>query len=323
MKNHIENLSIALLLAVVFLFPLITTIQSVNAQFLGSVYIVADGSVVGTNTIQRNGNIYTLTGNISGGIQVQKSDIVIDGAGYTVQGNGGVGIDLSNGIGQDPSRSTISNITIENLRIVNCSNGVFTNGGGNNTFYNDYVANCSRSQGGFGFFLLGCSYNNISYCTFDNESIISMDYQANYNTVTENNLMNSGILVWLSGYETVDKNYWSDYFTKYPNATEIDSSGIGNTPYVFYTAQNGSIPVIYQDNHPLINPISSLPISTPTPTQTSSPISTSTPSPSPSQTIEPSPSIPEFPAWTTLLLLVIVAALVVLIVSNGKRVLHQ
>jgi hypothetical protein len=27
-------------------------------------------------------------------------------------------------------------------------------------------------------------------------------------------------------------NYWGDYLTKYPNATEIDTSGIGNTPYV-------------------------------------------------------------------------------------------
>jgi hypothetical protein len=27
-------------------------------------------------------------------------------------------------------------------------------------------------------------------------------------------------------------NYWSDYQTKYPNATEIDNSGIGDAPYV-------------------------------------------------------------------------------------------
>jgi parallel beta-helix repeat protein len=27
-------------------------------------------------------------------------------------------------------------------------------------------------------------------------------------------------------------NYWSDYSIRYPNATEVDSTGIGNTPYV-------------------------------------------------------------------------------------------
>ncbi len=37
------------------------------------------------------------------------------------------------------------------------------------------------------------------------------------------------------GNETVDRNYWSDYFAKYPNATEIDSLGVGDTPYVFVT----------------------------------------------------------------------------------------
>jgi len=27
-------------------------------------------------------------------------------------------------------------------------------------------------------------------------------------------------------------NYWSDYLTRYANATEVDDSGIGDTPYV-------------------------------------------------------------------------------------------
>jgi hypothetical protein len=60
----------------------------VQAQFLGSVTINADGSVTGTNNIHRDGDIYTLTGNISGGIQIQKSNIILDGAGYAVEGAG-------------------------------------------------------------------------------------------------------------------------------------------------------------------------------------------------------------------------------------------
>ena len=67
----------------------IVSISSVCGQFLGNVYIAADGSVVGANSILRNGNVYTLTANISNGIQVQKSNVIIDGAGYTVEGNGG------------------------------------------------------------------------------------------------------------------------------------------------------------------------------------------------------------------------------------------
>jgi len=55
------------------------------------------------------------------------------------------------------------------------------------------------------------------------------------------------------GDNTVDRNYWSDYLTKYSNATEIDSSGIGNTPYVFYS--HGAVGAL-QDNHPLMKPVS-------------------------------------------------------------------
>ena len=222
-------------------------VQSAKAQFLGSVYISSDGSVAGTNAIQRNGSIYTLTANISGGIQVQKSSIVIDGAGYTVQGNGvGRGLDLSNGVGENPSRSVISNVTLKNLRIVGFGFGVETNGGGNHTFYRNYIANCSEDC----IRLIACSYNTITYCTIE-DGTVSMAYSANYNTVTKSNLLNSSVMVWLSGYEIVDSDYWSDYLTKYPNAKEIGNTGAWDTPYNY-----GDL----TDNHPLMKPVS-IPIS--------------------------------------------------------------
>ena len=98
----------------VFLVSLAFGLIAINktmAQSSGSIFITSDGYVIGTNNIQRNGNVYTLIGNIFSSIQVQKSYIVIDGAGYSIQGTSeyGRGIDLSNGAGQDPSRSLISN----------------------------------------------------------------------------------------------------------------------------------------------------------------------------------------------------------------------
>ena len=176
---------------------------------------------------------------------MSKSNIAIDGAGYTLDGNGTGGIDLTNGIGQNPTRATISNVTIENLYILN--GGVGTNGGGNDTFFNDYISN---SLGGACIFLMGdCDYNNITFCTLNgsNGTAIEMVYGANYNgTITENNIM-GGVMLWLSVGGNVDRNYWSDYLTRYPNATEIGSSGIGNTPYVYATG--------YQDSHPLMKPV--------------------------------------------------------------------
>ena len=241
-------------------------------QTAGNAVINSDGSVTGTNAIEQIGSTYVLTGNISNGIDVQKSGIVIDGAGYTLDKGG---IDLTNGIGQDPTRSTISNVTIENLHIVNCGNGVTANGGGNDTFYNDYISNCT---GDACIMLIGdCDYNNITFCTLNGSNgteAIGMVYGANYNgTITENNIM-GGVMVWLSEGGTVDRNYWGDYLTRYPNAKEVGSSGIGNTPYVFSTAQNGSETIYYQDNHPLMKPVSI--------------------------------TISEFPSWTVLPLLIII-----------------
>ena len=53
-------------------------------------------------------------------------------------------------------------------------------------------------------------------------------------------------------------NYWSDYQIKYPNAIEIDNSGIGNTPYVI-DANN-------KDHYPLTKPVDILQVTTSTPT---------------------------------------------------------
>ena len=48
---------------------------------------------------------------------------------------------------------------------------------------------------------------------------------------------------WDNGFEG---NYWSDYLTKYPNATGVDSSGVWNAPYVIDTNNT--------DNNPLMVP---------------------------------------------------------------------
>ena len=49
------------------------------------------------------------------------------------------------------------------------------------------------------------------------------------------------VSIWDDGEEG---NYWSDYENKYPDATELDGSGIWNTPYVLDESN--------QDNYPLM-----------------------------------------------------------------------
>ena len=67
-------------------------IQPVKA--IGTIYIRADGSIdPPTAPIQRDGDIYTLTGNINSdtdGIVIERNNMTLDGAGYTLQGTGNV-----------------------------------------------------------------------------------------------------------------------------------------------------------------------------------------------------------------------------------------
>jgi hypothetical protein len=170
--------------------------------------------------------------------------------GYTIQGNGGTGIDLTNNLTQIPSASAIWNVTVENLRIMNFNFSVETNGGGNDIFYNDYMANGTNGFRG-GIFFWGTHGCNITCCTISGTPAIDLDFVSSNNSITENNL-SGGIWLQLGGSNTVDRNYWSDYLTKYSNATEIGSSGIGDTPYVFYS--HGAVGVL-QDNHPLMKPV--------------------------------------------------------------------
>ena len=318
MKRKSAFLITILTALLIFVLTGIQAPQNAEAQFTGSVYINPDGTVTGTKSIQQNGNVYTLTENISGGIQAQKSNIVIDGAGFTIWGNGMSsrrGIDLSNDRGSDPSRPEITNVTIKNLIIVAFDRGIENINTNNNTITGNIIANCATS----GINIIG-SPNNvlITNNTIANNGVgISLAYAGGDQTITGNNFINNSISVWLSATPNVDANYWSDYIARYPNVTEIDNSGIGNIPYV----SSGS-----QDNHPLMKPIApleaelpttnSIPTISPTstsvasltPTQTQS--STASPLSSPTETTPTvsfslSPSIPEFPLYWIFLPLVL------------------
>jgi len=77
--------------------------------------IGSDGWVYGTDKISRSGNIYTLTGNIDGGITILADNIVLDGNGYTLKGTGGgSGLYLQ---GRDQ-------VTIKNLKVMSFKYGM-------------------------------------------------------------------------------------------------------------------------------------------------------------------------------------------------------
>jgi hypothetical protein len=112
------------------------------------IIIAEDGSITCANLpdlsilpIKQEGEVYTLTGNIKSygpGISIGRSGIVLDGAGYTLQGsaeqngNGGSGISFAVGVGE---------VTVKNLKITNFDTGVSVNGNSGNSFIGNDVSN--------------------------------------------------------------------------------------------------------------------------------------------------------------------------------------
>jgi parallel beta-helix repeat protein len=98
----------------------LSAMQLVSANFFpetapAGIQIDADGTIKGTDLIEHSGNIYTLNGNIKDTIVILCDGIVLDGAGYTLEGSGGgVGVFLQ----------ARNNVSIKNMRIRNFDYGI-------------------------------------------------------------------------------------------------------------------------------------------------------------------------------------------------------
>lgn len=232
-----------------------------TAESSETIIIKDDGSVEGSDKLQRRDNIYTFTSDISGNMQVLKSNIVIDGAGFTLQCNNGTAIAISSKATEHPSDQDIWNVTVENLRITNFTWGIKCDFGGNHTFYGNYISNDIVNRNGtvglswdnLGILFWGSSGNNVTHCTIGGSPAIYMHFAVSNNFVIENNIV-FGADLRISGLETFDGNYWSDFSAKYPNASEVDSSGIWDVPYALVDSLSENRR--FQDDHPLISPLS-------------------------------------------------------------------
>jgi parallel beta-helix repeat protein len=220
-----------------------------------------------TYTLTNNLNI--TASNIGGNIIVQRNNTVLDGNGHAVgkislnnvsnvtvknfiitiavykflpRGYNGITL-------MDSSYVTVANNTITYLRgiyqlpgVGDMYAGIYVEGGSSNTIVGNNLVNNE-----YGMYFSGTKNNLIVENNIINNetSLISSGIvlkQAFNNMIYHNNFMSqmfsatqAGVSnssnVWDIGYPG-GGNYWKDYHKKYPNATEIDSSGIGNTSYV-------------------------------------------------------------------------------------------
>ncbi len=186
MKRIVSAISMAILLTSM----LYSAFEIMPVGATVTIYIRADGSIdPPTAPIQRNGDIYTLTGNIisdANGIVIERNNMMLDGAGYTLQGTNASesrGIDLSG-----------SNVTIKNTAIEAFDCGFFLASSSNNIIGNNITASnyC-------GIWLYSpSSGNSISGNNITNNGIgIVLDSSSN-NIVSGNNIANNWHGIFLS-----------------------------------------------------------------------------------------------------------------------------
>ena len=177
--------TLIVLLILCFAAVTIPQIGVVSAQ--DTIYIHSDGSVEGTNKIQRDGDFYTFTGDIYNPIIVEKDFVVVDGAGYTLNGTGAYynkGIDLSDR----------NNVTIKHLQICGFEYGIYLRSSSMNTIHGNNIA--SNGYAGINLAaitidssVVGCSLNRI----YDNNITGNSGEGIQFATSSENSIHDNNI----------------------------------------------------------------------------------------------------------------------------------
>jgi len=160
----------ALILSLILCFAVVSISEIGTVKAESTIYIRADGSVEGTNKIQRVGNVYSFTDHIYDGIIVMRENVVIDGAGYMLQG-----VSTEYGI-----KLESSGVTVKNMKISNFEYGIYV-----------YLT----------------SHNNIISDNYINGNSNGIRVRGtSNNTITGNNVTNNGDGIYLSGTNNMLKN---------------------------------------------------------------------------------------------------------------------
>jgi parallel beta-helix repeat protein len=177
-------------------------------QLINTIYIRADGKVDPAEApISRNGEVYSLTGNISGhsndGIVVERNNIILDGAGFTVNGT------------YSPNLNGISLTSVDNVTVRNISVRFFSRGICENLCHSCHIVETNLSSDGYGIYFQQSHFNTIggniitknSYAGIylegsDNNNI--NDNELKFNTILSNGIGGIRLVGFSNGNIIVD-----------------------------------------------------------------------------------------------------------------------
>lgn len=240
----------------------------VDAKSGGDIHIDKQGNITPAGSpIQRSGNVFVLTSDLSEtGITVESSNIVFDGNNHTIT----ISSLLKGALAlNNVDNVTVKNLNVNggafgiviagnqnqmvNNRITGTQNGIYgldepteaigIAGSGNNITGNNLYGN------NVGLNFMGdlpnqCINNTITQNTVANSNTALLFYDCSNNRIYYNNFLDNQITIKDTGYIAYDKpsqnvwddgqhlgNFWNNYKTVYPNATDRNGSGVGDTAY--------------------------------------------------------------------------------------------
>jgi len=243
--------AVSMLMVTLLLIGFLGLVFSVRpAEASGTVYIRADGTVdppIASVWIERDWDLYTFTCNIYDSIIVERDNIVLDGGGYILEGDGsGKGIDLTER----------SNVTVRNVKIKRFFHGVFLcRSSFNNIYGNDIEENNLQSPRYDGIYLNDSFNNTISGNNIRNNGDgIEFVAYCSGNRVLGNNITNNyeGIDLWhsslnvVSGNNITDNN-WDGIEVLYSSWNIISENTVTENYYDGIKIQNSSSNSIWRN----------------------------------------------------------------------------
>ncbi|MGA2767354.1 MAG: NosD domain-containing protein [Candidatus Bathyarchaeia archaeon] len=182
-RRTVSGITLTLLLTSVLALTFI--IQPVGAS--DTIYIRADGYIdPPTARISTLDNVtYTFTGNINDSVVVERDNLVIDGAGYTLQASGGgIGIDVSGR----------NNVTIKNTTIQGLYSGIYLDKSSNN----NSIAGNNITSNIFGIWFDSSSINSVSGNNITSNDVGIWFNSSSINSVSGNNITSNDVGIWFN-----------------------------------------------------------------------------------------------------------------------------
>ena len=207
---------------------------AVNTQMVFSqdtttaIYILDDGSLYPESAngtiIEQNGNVYTLLTDVPEiSFVIQRSNVVLDGAGYSISGDSEIGIDIEE----------VTGVTVKNLNIVGpYMNGIYIVGSSGITLIDNNI-----SGNGWGLFIYNSSQNTLTGNNIVNNNI-GIDLETSRNNIfRDNNLDNTQNLA-----------VFGDTLAEF--ALDMDTSNTVNDKTIYYLVNKNNLiisPTTYPD----------------------------------------------------------------------------